>query len=171
MSIFQNIDQSLLKHVLAGNVVSERAPNILQILGLGSCVAVTFYHRKTQSGIMAHVVLPARDKETALTPNLKGKYANSAIEELVYWLKKNKYSPDEIQIKLVGGAKMFKNTVSDVLNISDRNIESITKELAKYNLKAHKTELGGNRGRSIFFNLENGQIQIFHAGGKLKQVI
>ena len=171
MSLIQKIDQSLLKHVLAGNIVSERAPNILQILGLGSCVAVTFYHQKTQSGVMAHVVLPARDIETALTPNLKGKYANIAIEELVNWLKKNRIPNEEVQIKLVGGAKMFKNTVSDVLNISDRNIESITQELAKYKLKPHKTELGGNKGRSIFFNLENGQIQIFHAGGKLKEII
>ena len=171
MSLIQNIDPALLKHVLAGNIIHEKSPYILQILGLGSCVAVTFYHKKTQSGIMAHVVLPARDKDSALTPNLKGKYANIAIEELVNWCKKNKIPYDEVQIKLVGGAKMFKNTVSDVLNISDRNIESINQELQKYNLKVNKKELGGNKGRSIFFNLENGEIKIFHAGGKLKAVI
>ena len=171
MSILEKIDPTLLKHVLAGNIIHDKAPFILQILGLGSCVAVTFYHQKSQSGIMAHVVLPARDKEIALTPNVKGKYANIAVEELVNWLKKNKIPQNEIQVKLVGGAKMFKNTVSDVLNISDRNIESISQELAKYNLKVYKKELGGNKGRSIFFNLENGEIKIFHAGGKLKAVI
>ncbi len=171
MSLIEKIDPALLKHVLAGNIIHEKAPHILQILGLGSCVAVTFYHPKTQSGIMAHVVLPARDKSEALTPKLKGKYANFAVEELVNWLKRNKIPLNEVQVKLVGGAKMFKNTVSDVLNISDRNIESINQELAKYNLKASKTELGGHKGRSIFFNLENGEIKIFHAGGKLKAVI
>lgn len=171
MSIIQNIDPSLLKHVLAGNIVHDKSPNILQILGLGSCVAVSFYHRKTQSGIMAHVVLPTRDKEVTLKPNLRGKYANIAVEELVGWTKRNKIPLDELTIKLVGGAKMFKNTVSDVLNISDRNVESVTQELAKYKLKPNKTELGGNKGRSIFFHLDTGEIKIFYAGGKLKEII
>ena len=161
----------MLKHVLAGNIISDKAPRVLQILGLGSCVAVTFYHAKTKAGIMAHVVLPARNKEEQMTPHLKGKYANIAIEELVNWVSKNKFTNGDIQIKLVGGAKMFKNTVSDVLNISDRNIESITAELAKFKLKPQKTELGGNKGRSIFFDLETGEIKIYHAGGKLKAVI
>ena len=171
MGIFDEIDAALLKHVLAGNIIHEKAPYILQVLGLGSCVAVTFYHQKTKSGIMAHVVLPSRDREDQKTPHLKGKYANIAVEELVNWAMKNKISASELEIKLVGGAKMFKNTVSDVLNISDRNIESITSELAKHNLKAKKTELGGNKGRSIFFNLETGEIKIYHAGGKLKAVL
>ena len=171
MSSIEKIDSNLLKHVLAGNVIHEKAPYVLQILGLGSCIAIAFYHSKSQSGIMAHVVLPARDKEKALTPNLKGKYANIAVDELVNWVKKNKIPQDEVQVKLVGGAKMFKNTVSDVLNISDRNIESVTQELAKYNIRVNRKELGGNKGRSIFFNLENGEIKIFHAGGKLKAVI
>lgn len=171
MGILDDIDPALLKHVLAGNIIHDKAPNILQILGLGSCVAVTFYHAKTKSGIMAHVVLPARDKDDQKTPNLKGKYANIAVEELVKWYSKNKMNTADIEIKLVGGAKMFKNTVSDVLNISDRNVESINAELTKYNLKPKKTELGGNKGRSIFFNLETGEIKIYHAGGKLKAVI
>ena len=171
LSIIQNIDPSLLKHVLAGNIVHDKAPNILQILGLGSCVAISFYHQKTQIGIMAHVVLPAREKDIALTPNLRGKYANIAVEELISWAKRNKIPTEELTIKLVGGAKMFKNSVSDVLNISDRNVESITQELAKYKLKANKTELGGNKGRSIFFHLDTGEIKIFHAGGKLKEII
>lgn len=171
MGILDDLDPAFLKHVLAGNIIHAKAPNILQILGLGSCVAVTFYHAKTKTGIMAHVVLPARDKEDQKTPNLKGKYANIAIEELVNWAMKNKMNNGDLEIKLVGGAKMFKNTVSDVLNISDRNIESINQELAKHNLKAKKTELGGHKGRSIFFNLETGEIKIYHAGGKLKAVI
>ena len=120
---------------------------------------------------MAHVVLPAHDKNDALTPNLKGKYANIAIEELVNWSNRQKFNFKDVEIKLVGGAKMFKNSVSEVLNISDRNVESITSELTRFNLKASKTELGGNKGRSIFFNLENGEIKIFHAGGKLKAVL
>ena len=122
MSIIEKYDPSLLRHVLAGNIIHDKAPNILQILGLGSCVAVTFYHEKSKSGIMAHVVLPAHDKNDALTPNLKGKYANIAIEELVNWSNRQKFNFKDVEIKLVGGAKMFKNSVSEVLNISDRNV-------------------------------------------------
>jgi chemotaxis protein CheD len=171
LSFFENIDTSLLKHVLAGNIKHDKPPYILQILGLGSCVAITFYHQKTKSGIMAHVVLPARDRDDILTPEFKGKYANTAVEELINWTKKNKFDLSEIKVKLVGGAKMFKNSVSDVLNISERNIESIKEEFFKYNIKIDKTELGGTKGRSILFNLENGEIRIFHAGGKLKAII
>ena len=171
MSALENLDPKVLKHVLAGNIIDDKDPGILQILGLGSCVAVTFYHAKTKMGIMAHVVLPARDVETARTPNLKGKYANMAVEELVGWTKKNKIPLADIEIKLTGGAKMFKHATSEILNISDRNIESVKEELAKYGLKPGKTELGGSKGRSIFFFLETGEIKIYHAGSKLKAVI
>lgn len=171
MSTIDKIDHSLLRHVLAGNIISDKAPSILQILGLGSCVAVTFYHEKTKAGIMAHVVLPSRDPKEILTPKLKGKYANIAINELVTWSTKQKIRLEELQVKLVGGAKMFRNSVSDVMNISDRNIESITQELTKYKLRPVKTELGGYKGRSIFFNLETGDIAVYLAGGKLKAII
>ena len=120
---------------------------------------------------MAHVVLPSRDKKDQRTPHLVGKYANSAIEFLLENFRKKKLNPKDAIIKLTGGSQMFKNASKGILNIADRNIKSITEELDKHGLKVSKKDLGGSKGRTIFFFLETGEIKIYFAGGKFKTQI
>lgn len=170
MNEIQNLDPKILRHVLAGKILIEKSPIVLQILGLGSCVAVTFHFPEEQIGAMAHVVLPARDEKDQRTPHLVGKYANSAFDYMMNYFKKNKLDPTKAIIKLTGGSKMF-GRQKGILNIADRNIESITNELNKLGLKVSDTDLGGNKGRSIFFHLDTGEIKIYFAGGKPKSVI
>lgn len=167
MTELKNLDPKLLKHVLAGKITIDKDPNILQILGLGSCIALTFYFPDKKIGAMAHIVLPARDEKDQRTPHLVGKYANSALDYLMNYFKTNKLNPKDAIIKMTGGSKMFVNREGShgILNIADRNIKSVRGELEKYGLKVSSTELGGNKGRSVFFHLDTGKIKIYLAGG------
>lgn len=167
MTNLPDIPSSNLHQVLAGSILTAEPPNVLQILGLGSCVAVTFYVPQLMFGAMAHVMLPTADN--ARTPDLKGKYADSAVPELLRIIKKKKVRLDTVQVKLVGGARMFTQFSSEIFDISQRNIEAVERVLGEVGLTVSAKDLGGSRGRSIYFFPETGEIQVYFAGGKLKQ--
>ena len=149
--------------------VSGSPPEILQILGLGSCIGLCFYSKEDKFGAIAHIMLPS--SKNARTPNLRGKYADSAVEELIKVFKKKKIPKSQIQVKMVGGSSMFSQLKSNAFDIAKRNIEAVKNHLQSYELKISGSDLGGNKGRTINFNLETGEIKIYAAGGKLKKVI
>ena len=67
-------------NVPAGEIKVGYNPKVFQVLGLGSCVAVTFYYPKKQYGGLAHILLPDSSKVKRSTE--KEKYADIAISKL-----------------------------------------------------------------------------------------
>jgi chemotaxis protein CheD len=155
--------------VLAGLIKSGRSPEILQILGLGSCIGLCFYSKDEKFGAIAHIMLPSI--KNARTPDLKGKYADSAVKELLNIFKKKKISKNKILVKMTGGSSMFSNLKSNAFDIANRNIDAVKKHLKEYDLKLTASDVGGNKGRTINFDLDTGEIKIYAAGGKLKKII
>ena len=155
--------------VLAGLIKYDLSPGILQILGLGSCVAICFYSKPDQFGALAHVMLPSSTK--AKTPELKGKYADLAVKELLSIFRLKKILKKNITVKIVGGSNMFSQLKHNSFDIANRNIEAIRDQLNLFHLKILASDLGGNKGRTIHFYLEDGRIKISNAGGKLKTII
>ncbi|MFX1512208.1 MAG: chemotaxis protein CheD [Promethearchaeota archaeon] len=156
-------------NVTAGNISISHSPKVLQVVGLGSCIALTFYSPKKKLGALAHVVLPSSKK--ARTPQFKGKYADTAVKELISLFRNKKVQPENTIVKICGGSNMFTNFRSDVFDIGKKNYIAIKEELTKNKLKITAKDIGGNKGRSIYFNLENGEIEIYFAGRKLKNII
>ncbi|MHA2362528.1 MAG: chemotaxis protein CheD [Candidatus Hodarchaeales archaeon] len=169
MNKLPRLEDDQIIQVLAGSIAIDNKPKVLQILGLGSCIALSFYYPKKNFGALAHVMLPSSVQ--ARTPALKGKYADTAVDELVRLFQRKKISLSDIQIKIVGGAKMFMKLTSEVFDISNRNIQAIKNKLNQYNLKIQAQDIGGKRGRTIYFFLENGEIRVYYAGGKLKAIV
>ena len=155
--------------VFAGLIKSGFSPSILQILGLGSCIGLCFYSKEEKFGAIAHIMLPS--SKNARTPDLKGKYADSAVEELIDVFKKKKIPKSKIRVKIVGGSSMFAQLKTNAFDIANRNIEAVKNHLQKHELKVSGSDVGGNKGRTINFHLETGEIKIYAAGGKLKKVL
>lgn len=72
--------------VKTGEIKVAEAPDKLTALGLGSCVATTLYDSETQIGALAHVMLP---KSRNSDPEKPGKYADTAIKELIEKMEEN----------------------------------------------------------------------------------
>ena len=54
--------------VIVGEGVVKRAPAVFSSVGLGSCVAVTFYDTKRCIGGLAHIMLPGNRQEATANP-------------------------------------------------------------------------------------------------------
>ena len=158
-----------LKQVLAGRIVLAEPPTVLQILGLGSCVAIAFYSPERQIGALAHVMLPSSVKALKSTP--KGKYADTAVTELLRRFRKQNILRQKTVIKIVGGSSMFSHRKNQMFDIAARNIEAVKDALKDHNLKISAKVIGGTKGRSILFYLETGEIQVYFAGGQLETII
>jgi chemotaxis protein CheD len=136
----------------------SKFPDSLVAYGLGSCVGVTLYDLGQKTGGLAHVMLPSSALFTrAFVP---GKYADTAIDQLVQELKLQGSPVNRLEAKLVGGANMFKSIVSHPVPIGVRNATAAREKLRSLSIPIVGEDLGGEFGRTIQFSLETGRIKI-----------
>jgi len=142
-----------------GEYAVERNPAILVTLGLGSCVGVCIRDPSAKVGGMVHVMLPDSGGKNVPNP---GKYADTGIAKLVEDLEKMGASKLKMEAKIAGGAAMFQGKS---LNIGAKNVEAVKKHLRKHGIKLVAEDTGGNRARSIEYDLETGKLLIRKVGG------
>ncbi|MPN28044.1 Chemoreceptor glutamine deamidase CheD [bioreactor metagenome] len=104
---------------------------------------------------LSHILLP----ESALCPDdeNKFKFADTAIETLVKSMEKHGCSRFRITAKIAGGACMFASTG---INIGQRNVEVVKRELCRLNINLTGEDTGGNFGRTVDINPENGTVTV-----------
>ena len=138
--------------------LTTKAGVVLVTSGLGSCIGLAVYDKKSRMAGMAHIVLPASN--TVSTENIddkQGKYANIAVPSLLEKMLSLGSKKEDLIIKIVGGAQMFnfKNS-SSALNIGRRNIIAVKNAVEDIGLCIHKSHTGGNKGRTFSLNVLNG---------------
>lgn len=147
-------------------IAVSRFPDVLTAIGLGSCVGVCFYDPVLKSGGMAHVMLPestqiVRTGARAQAITKPGKFADTALPELLKKMTELGTLSSRVEVKIVGGAQMFNfDGGNDLMLIGPRNVEAIEQMLETMNLKLVGKNTGGNRGRSIKFDLYTGIVTV-----------
>ncbi len=154
-----------------GELVVSKAPHILETRGLGSCVGVTFYDTVNKIGALAHIMLPnASGVSIKLDKvNSRFRYAEYVLPYMLDRMIAMGSNKSNIVAKIVGGASMFKRK-SVNLNIGERNIIAVKNFLKENSIKLQGEEIGGDIGRTVLFNLNDGRI-IIKIYGKVKQEI
>lgn len=135
------------------------SPDILVSFGLGSCVGISLYDFETRIGGLAHILLPStasfKDDEH------EGKYADRAVKAMLREMKDKGCISERIVAKLAGGASMFQNiNVNDQKQVGERNVEAVLEQLELLGIEVVSSDTGGNHGRTIELNLENGELSI-----------
>lgn len=145
-----------------GEYKAAKNPAILVTLGLGSCVGVCIRDPNKKVGGMIHVMLP----DSGGNKNTKnpGKYADTGIPLLLEEIRKLGGSLNRLEAKIAGGASMF-GTSNSSMNIGKRNTEAIKKLLKEYGIKLLAEDTGGNKARSIEYNISTGVLLIRIVGG------
>ncbi|NMA02443.1 MAG: chemotaxis protein CheD [Clostridia bacterium] len=133
-----------------------KAPQKLMTAGLGSCVGVCIYDPRTKVGGLAHIMLPNSDQVKVV--HNKAKYADTGIELLLEKMQELGAIKNRMQAKIAGGAQMFGN--STMMRIGERNTEEVIKILQTLKIPVLANETGGNFGRTIIFNPDNGELYI-----------
>lgn len=135
---------------------------------IGSCIVITIYDRVFKIGGLAHAMLPTR-REVELSEkidvdflkgNISAKYADEAVDNLLFGLKKLGGKIENMEAKLIGGASMFKKLTGDKNGIGFQNIESARNRLKKFGIYIDNEDTGGSSGKAVNFNLQTGLVEV-----------
>ncbi len=125
---------------------------------LGSCVAVCMWDKHKKIGGMNHVVMPrlAEGEEPST------KYGNIATFILLDMMIQEGSKVENIQCSVFGGASKLGNHefTQENLKVGVLNIEVTLKVLEHLKLKVIAQNLGGERGRKIILNTEDGNVDM-----------
>lgn len=134
-----------------GEIKIAKGDVILSAYGVGSCVVLTFYDAETKTGGLAHILLPHGADGSF-------KHPRGAIEELIRQFTLLGIDKKKIVAKITGGSTMFGELIPTP--IGQRNVAETREQLKKFSIALVAEDVFGNWGRTIFFNLNNGEVLI-----------
>ncbi|QGP92866.1 Chemoreceptor glutamine deamidase CheD [Neomoorella glycerini] len=147
-----------------------RGPWHLVTLGLGSCVGIALYDPTSQIGGLAHIMLP--DSSQFQDRGNRAKFADLALPDMLAEMLRRGARRSRLAAKIAGGAQMF--TSGDrhlsLLNIGQRNTAMVRQTLEELGIPIIGADTGGNYGRTMIFNLENGEVHIRTIGRPVKKI-
>ncbi len=146
---------------MAEIAVSRHEADVLVALGLGSCIGVALLDRSSLVSGLAHVVLPESREGSVAVP---GKFADTAVPELLRQLIALGASKSRLTAVMVGGAQMFAAGASGTLDIGRRNEQAVRSALAIASIPIEVAVTGGSSGRTMRVHLGAGIVTCKVAG-------
>jgi chemotaxis protein CheD len=139
--------------------VSDDPDTSLECLGLGSCIGLCIYDPVARVAGMAHIVLPESNRGGNTT--LPGKFADTAVPMLVQAMLRKGASKSRMVVKMAGGAQMLQALLGGAgIEMGARNIEMTLKALTNEGLRVSASDTGGNKGRSMWFEVGTGKVMV-----------
>jgi len=145
---------------MAEIAVSRHEADVLVALGLGSCIGLALLDRGSPVAGLAHVVLPESREGTSVP----GKFADTAVPELLRQMAALGATTSRLQAVLVGGAQMFATGASGSLDIGRRNEQAVRTALAVAGIAVTVAVTGGSSGRTMRVHLGTGLVTCKVAG-------
>ena len=129
---------------------------------LGSCVAVSMYHRPSGLAAICHAVAPDCDATASCPsgcPKLQ-RYVRCMIPAMVHAFSSRGVSPANIETKLFGGAAMIDgdNRRDPGKLVGAQNIAAAREVIQQCGLVLKSSDVGGRVGRKIIFETATGDI-------------
>lgn len=157
-------------HLNQGLVTSKKV--VISTI-LGSCVAVTFYHRPSRLSGIFHASLPSKATFYDVPDSDDGpcRYVDTAIETILNKFLSQGITPGQIETKLFGGAYSLEDLVKtkpeirQQVDVGRQNVEVARKVLAENNLRVIAEDTLGKQGRRILFSTANGGIWLTYLRG------
>ncbi len=141
------------------SAISDHQDDILKIIGLGPCVAVSVYALRRQVLGLAHIPLPYANPDADPFTLQLGRYVNTALPALLNKMKtKFQCLKSELSACIIGGAQSAQP--NDLYKIGEKNVEAAKNILARYNLPFTEFDTGGNYVRSLAIDVATGSIML-----------
>ncbi|MBL9204135.1 MAG: chemotaxis protein CheD [Opitutaceae bacterium] len=130
---------------------------------LGSCVAVTLWHRTTRSAAICHAMLAAPSDESGHPgdPVRRWKYVTDAVPKMVEFFLHRAVRPGTLQAKVFGGSDLLRMESHDAENsIGAGNTRTAVGLLGSYGITVKACDTGGRTGRKLIFNTFTGGVRV-----------
>lgn len=137
-------------------LVVVKGDAIFNCLGLGSCIGLLATDIDAGVSGMVHIMLP---EAFANKPVDKiGKFADTGIPELIRQIEAKGGNKARLKLAYAGGAHVFKfsNGSDNKIEVGNRNIEAVEKQLKLLGLKPVATDVGGSQGRTVTYDSSTG---------------
>lgn len=124
--------------------------------GIGSCVAIICYDPKAGVGGLANAVLPDQSRGAGETT---GKYVDTAIGALLQDLTERGANIARLEAYLAGGSEMI---TFDALKtaVGQQNVDAATDRLEAFGVPIVSSDVGGDYGRVVVFDTDEGTIRV-----------
>lgn len=118
---------------------------------LGSCVSVTMFDRLSGTAAICHALLPEGPRSDAF------RYVDSSIIHMLEMFAAHGVNRQRLEVKVFGGADML-GAGGRRVGVGRRNVEIATLVLAANGLTVAAQDVGGTRGRKLFFVTHTGEV-------------
>ncbi|WP_315077672.1 chemotaxis protein CheD [uncultured Clostridium sp.] len=139
------------------NLVSS--PDKIMTIGLGSCIGIALYDRRSKLAGLSHIMLPDSTQFKNVTNPMK--FADLAIPLLIKKMEAKGCQKRNLIAKIAGGASMFSfSDKSMVGDIGKRNIQAVKKSLSEERIQIIAEDVGGNKGRTMILDALDGKVTL-----------
>lgn len=144
-------------------------PDRVITMGLGSCIGIALYDKEKKIAGLVHIMLPYSTQFKNIVNPMK--YADIGIPGLLSEMLDNGCIKKNIVAKIAGGASMFnfpdKKIISDV---GKRNSTAVVETLNSLGIPIIAEDVGGNKGRTMIVETEDGTVLIKSIGSVVKRL-
>jgi len=146
-----------------------RAPNTLVSYGLGSCLGIAIVDPYAKVGGLAHALLASPAGGNPSGNPLK--YVDRAIDSILDALAEAGCARGALLAKMAGGAHMFEAVPRwGAANIGERNAQAARAKLQELGIPLVAEDVGGNYGRTIELQPEDGTLVVRSLRMGLKRI-
>ena len=144
-------------------------PDKLITMGLGSCIGIALYDKEKKVAGLVHIMLP--DSNNFKNIENPYKYADLGVEGLFKEMLTYGCRKENMTAKIAGGASMFNFSDKKVLSdIGKRNSEAVINAINKLAIPIIGEDTGGNKGRTMIFESEDGSVLVRSIGSIIKNL-
>lgn len=143
-----------------GGIYGGTKPTVIYTL-LGSCVAVCLYDPLKKIGAMNHILLPGRAAVNRF--DARARFGINAMELLINKMLKLGAERRRLVAKVFGGAHMLPS-IRQENGIGSKIAVFAVDFLKNETIPIVSKDLGGRRGRKVYFHTDSGDVYIKRIG-------
>lgn len=146
-----------------GGVEASHRPALLRTL-LGSCISVCLWDREARCGGMNHFMLP----QGPASGGDPARFGVHAMDLLIGALQRQGGERDRLVAKVFGGASVL-SSVLKTNRVPEQNIDFIDRFMKTEGIPVVARDLGGVKGRLVYFLTDTGQAFVKQLGQARKR--
>lgn len=147
-------------YLKAGEIIFSKKPMVIGTV-LGSCLSITMHCARLGISAICHAHMPrCPGKGLCRDCADRAKYVDCSVRFMVERFARLGVASEEIEVKYFGGSDMFmaRQKAAALISIGKENIKTAEGIIIKERLKVAARDVGGNRGRKIFFYAHTGEV-------------